>query len=252
MIISFCEGCSGHWLGILLSFDDNFQTTAKFKQDADQINIKKSKIFTCFGEFDEDLIRHKRNYRNEKIIVSHSTNYNLLRQLWPDEIIYRIRPKTKIFKSIALCFLKKTEVHSTSVDKILHTINRYYQSHLDDNLEPMLPNTYTIDFGQLSNPLYIEQIFNITLSDNQLNFLKDYWELQQNVEPVSERDLKKFITKEELYSIFSKEISAYNLAIFIHIYESMNDLKEQSRLWTIDDISESLPLLDLLDIMKYK
>ena len=248
MIISFREGCCGRWLGALLANDS--QASAKFRQDSDPADIKKINMLLIDGQSDDDLITY--NQIDKKIISCHSTNYNLLRQMWPNKAIYRIKPKTKVFKAIAMCYLKKQEVQSDNIDDVLRVIKRYYNFHTSGDPEPTLPNTYTIDFGQLENPHYIEQIFNLKLSEVQLKFLKEYWELQQNVEPVNEYDLKKFITKQELYRIFSKETTEYNIAFFIFIYELLNNLTEDKRKWSIDNTYKSMPWEDLIKLMEYR
>lgn len=250
MIISFREGCSGNWLAQLLVL--NKEQKVFFRQDLGGMNVPK-KIF----HFDGNEISHCFDAKNNnvkdthKIITCHSTEYDLLHRLWPDREIIRISPITKIFRAIALSYYK-THLQTHDIDLAFQYIKDYYVLHTVKDKLPMATEGRIIDFGGIDNVQYIEENFNLRLTDSQKIFLKRYWKLQYQVQPLDENKLSRQISKLSLFDIFNKKISAFNFACYIFIYELENNLLESQRLWTINELNINCSWQDLLTLMEYK
>jgi hypothetical protein len=109
-----------------------------------------------------------------------------------------------------------------------------------------------IDFGVLSRERpferLCEELFELPLQDNHWRFWRDYWMLQHY--PVDEERLVVNITPLNLYRVFDRTPTAFNLACFVFVYELMNDLPEESRLWSIDQAANNFP--ELLNQMQYR
>lgn len=239
MIISYREGCSGGWLAQLLICDRPMH--ARFQQDLDAFYLD-----NIYDVNDWNVNVKRKYYKGQKVLVGHLTNYKLVKELWPEETIYRIKPVTKVFKAISLMFHKKYKVNN--IDYIVKCISEYYQLYESDQ-EP--DYVRVLDFGQLDRCQYLQDMFNITLNSYQKDLLKDYWDLQQPFDPLDESLLKEHITKEELKDIFFNN-TAFNLAAYIFIYEKLNNLQESQRLWTIDAVDTSWSWDRLLDTMEYQ
>lgn len=252
MIISFREGCSGNWLAQLLVTD--CKQDVFFRQDIKE-RIIPQKVLHFDGNHDvSDCYRVKNEFPDHEsyeIITCHSFDYKVLRESWPNRRIIRIVPKTNILRAISLAYYK---LHSLvyNVDQAFQYIKNYYFLHTIKDKLPTLENSSIIDSGMLDDPKYIEEYFNICLSGDQKTFLTKYWNLQYKVQPLDENKLFDFISKEELLTIFNKEITAFNFACYIFAYELKNGLSEGQRTWTIDDINLSYSWQDLLNLMEYK
>jgi len=81
MIISFREGCSGNWLTTLLTLN-NVYIDAEFRQDGDGTRIPKS-VFHFDGNATYQTVQSVDQYNGEKFITCHSTDYELLREIYP-------------------------------------------------------------------------------------------------------------------------------------------------------------------------
>jgi hypothetical protein len=225
-----------------------------YRQDIDGHTFPKN-VFHYDGNVDSHTFNAKLLYQNQKIITCHSTNYVLLRELWPDKKIIRITPKTKIFQAIASAFYKlgpgANPGISTSVDYAFEYIKDYFNLH--GNLDPLptIENSLIIDFGDLTlfdNLSYISKnIFNVSCKDEHYKFFKEYWQLQKI--PVDETLLQFHITKEDLLDIYTKIEDPFHIACFIFIYEYYNNLKEKERTWSIDNVP--LSYHQLINFMQY-
>ena len=251
MIFSYREGCSGSWLAELLTLTK--YRPIYFRQDRQDVDLENipAEVLHFDGNFDDQCRPARKIFTNQKIVTCHSVNYNLLRELWPDKVIYRLVPKTMIFRSIALAYYK-LGAETSNVDSAFQYIKDYYDLHTILDHKPTLPNSFIINFGDLDSAACIENTFNIKLANYQIEFLKDYWLLQYQVQPVDESKLVINISKEQLLTIFNKEINAFNFACYIFVYEMQNNLLEQQRMWTIDDVTTSMSWQELIDLMEYQ
>lgn len=248
MILTYREGCSGSWLAEMLTLSDK-TATAQFRQDVNGKYQPDTVLHFDGGESDEEtILAYKQRYSDQEILTCHSTNYDLLRQLYPSRKIIRIVPITGVFQSIASAYHKFAADSYPTVDYTVEYIKDYYKIHTVSDPRPKIENSQVIDYGRLSNPNYINDIFSIELKTNQIKFLNEYWALQKFV--VNEHDLYPGISTRSLLECFTKENSTFNLACFIFLYELTNRIAETQRIWSINDIPTTLE--ELSYVMKYK
>lgn len=250
MIITDREGCSGSWLTELLLLGGR-TGQAFFRQDRAGGNVSTDHLHGN-GHDDQSLRDLRDRWTGEKIIRCHSTNFALLRELWPDEMIVRIVPKTSILQAVAAAYYKTRTDTDPTVAAAFDFINHYYQLFKNDPKPVTVDNSCVIDFGVLSRERpferLCEELFELPLQDNHWRFWRDYWMLQHY--PVDEERLVVNITPLNLYRVFDREPTAFNLACFVFVYELMNDLPEESRLWSIDQAATNFS--ELLNQMQYR
>lgn len=251
MIITDREGCSGSWLTELLLLG-NQSAQAHFRQDRKQGKLQvHSDHLHGDGHDDASLEDLYQQYTNQKIIRCHSTNYPLLRKFWPKKMIVRIVPKTSIFQAIAAAYYKTRISADNSVSSAYEFIAHYYHAFRNDAI-PHDANACVVDFGILSRERAFErlcnELFDLKLQSNHWQFWRDYWLLQHY--PVDEERLVPNIRPLSLYRVFDPRPTAFNLACYVFIYELMNDLPEESRLWSIDQVAADFP--ELIRQMQYR
>lgn len=245
MIISFREGCSGCWLAQLLIC--HYPILAKIRHDGHVIDFE-----NIFFLQTEGIIDCSKKYNNQTIIVTHSTDYKLLHSLWPNYSIIQIRPVTKIFKAISLMFHKKYQnALTTPIDHIHCNIKEYYNFYTTDPMPPTEMGRI-LDFGKLDNVEYLEKELNLKLNDHQLKYLNDYWELQKSITSLDESKLTEYMSKQELLDMFPIEPTPFNLALYIFLYEKLNNLIEAQRIWSIEQISNHSTWSELTSLMEYQ
>lgn len=246
MILTYREGTSGSWLAELITLGDN-SSPVFYRQDynAYGYNFPKN-VFHFDGLMDNQTINVRRFYNDQPIITCHSTNYELLADLWPTHQIFRIHPKTGIYQCISAAFHKMEVGHNTA--NLAFEYIKHYHSMYNCDILPQ----YIIDYGMLSNLRYIsnfsKDFFNFDLVDNHFNFFNDYWKIQKFV--VDDTLLYNGISKNTLFNLFSKEDSVFNLACFIFAYENLNNIQESQRKWSIDNVPSNLT--ELVEIMVYE
>lgn len=251
MIITDREGCSGSWLTELLLLG-TAQGHAEFRQDRSngEINVSANHLHGD-GHDDASLRAMHSQYQQQQIVRCHSTNYNLLRQLWPNELIIRIVPKTSIFQAIAAAYYKTRVSTDTSISAAFEFIRSYYHAFRNDPV-PKLENACVVDFGVLSRQRAFErlcrELFELELHSNHWQFWRDYWMLQYY--PMDEERLVPNINLLQLYRISDRAPTAFNLACFVFVYELFNDLVEEARLFSIDSHISGFP--ELIKIMQYR
>jgi hypothetical protein len=217
VIISFREGCSGSWLAELL-MGSTF--TVFYRQDQNGKNIPKG-VFHFNGHEDSQVHQAIEQFSGETCITCHSTNYKLLKHHWPNHKIVRIKPHTHVLDSIEASYNKLgTGENYESVDLAFEYIKQYCFLHNKLDPVPQIDNSCVIDYGQLR---YLDKlteicrnIFDVELSARQLEFAQDYWNLQTSKSQV------------------------FKIARYIYEYETRNNYQEKHRLWSINDIIESV------------
>ena len=226
MIISYREGCSGSWLAQLLT-DPGI---VYYRQDLAGVNIPQE-VFHFDGHNDLHVPKAFDQYQGQKYITCHSSNYQLLRQYWPDRASFRIVPLTHTLDCIESAFFKLGPgAQCSSVDQALEYIKNYFNLHMFVDPRPTLADTHIIDYGQLR---YIDQLqeickslFKITLSKKQEHFAKEYWSLQ------------------------CESNRYFSAARFIFEHEHKHNFNERDRLWSIDHAP--VEIAELVNFMQYQ
>lgn len=249
MIITFREGCSGNWLATLLAMGKS-DVIASFRQDIDGSKVPDD-VFHFNGNHDSQTLDSAGSYEGQPIITCHSTNYELLQQVYPNRHIIRIAPRTKILQSIAAAFYKLGPGDTTTVNLAFEYIKDYYDIHTVRDPLPHVTNSSIIDFGEMTElPTFAKickQHFGIELGEKRIKFFNDYWKLQKKV--LDESQLKPNITKQQLLESVVDDGGVFNRAAYIFLYEKLNNIPEERRTWTIDDVPDTLE--ELANLMSY-
>jgi hypothetical protein len=217
ILISFREGCSGNWLAELL-VGSTFKVF--YRQDQNGRNIPLG-VYHFDGNLDSHVPEAFCMFSGQKCVTCHSTNYELLRHYWPEYKIVRIQPQTHILDSIESAY-NKIGPDSTceSVDLAFEYIKNYYFLHTKGDPLPEIENSCVIDYGQLRYPNKLTEIckniFDVMLTPAQIRFAREYWNLQVGRSPI------------------------FKMARHIYEFEKRNNYKETDRLWTINDVPESV------------
>lgn len=212
ILLSFREGCSGNWLAELIL---GTELQARYRQDINGSKIPNG-VFHFDGNTDFQVINALCKFAGQPWVTCHSTNYELLRQYWPDYKIVRIQPQTHILDSIESAY-NKLGKNFQSVDIAFEYIKDYYRLHTVGDRLPEVKNSCVIDYGLLRYPdklmLICREVFGVELNQDQIKFAKEYWDLQHG--------------KSEVFKV----------ARYIYEYEKQNGYTESDRLWTISEVS---------------
>ena len=114
------------------------------------------------------------------------------------------------------------------IDNHLLHIHEWYE-----HIQHRYPTTTCTDFWDLADPSKVEQLLDIKLNKSQRNFFNKYWQQQLmyhlNI-PTMPRTIKQLVTEWAVVDHFDKWLVAWT----IFVYELVNSLREQDRLWSID------------------
>lgn len=249
MILTFREGCSGNWLASLIVMGPS-GATASFRQDIDGSKVPDD-VFHFNGNHDSQTVESVGSYEGQSIITCHSTNYELLQKVYPNRHIIRITPRTKMLQSIAAAFYKLGPGDNTTVDMAFEYIKDYYNIHTVRDPLPHVENSSIIDFGEMTElPTFAKickQYFDIVLDEKRIKFFNDYWDLQKKV--LDESKLEPNISKQQLLNLFVDDGGVFNRAAYIYLYERLNNIPEERRTWTINEVPDSLE--ELASLMSY-
>jgi hypothetical protein len=117
----------------------------------------------------------------------------------------------------------------------------YYYINLKDwhiKLQEHTPRYQCFDYGQLTNSSYVESMLKITLDSRQQKFFNDYWknQLQHNLTWPSEA---MSISDTILWYGLTDEITDWNIALVLYTFETINNLQESQRMWSIDTVKNT-------------
>ena len=158
----------------------------------------------------------------------------LIHQTFPGAKKIAIWPYTKQMNVLwNICYKKIPASHGSVID--------YYYINLKEwhsKLQVHTPLYQCFDYGQLSNSSYVESMLKIVLDSRQQKFFNDYWENQprHNLNwPTKAMSIPDII---QWYGI-ANTITEWNVALVLYTFETINNLQESQRQWSIDNVESS-------------
>lgn len=238
IIISFREGCSGSWLGEILTccrFGTEYQVN--FRQD---INGVPPAVYHFSGHRDDKTVKIA-PYREEPFITCHADQPELLLARWPGAQLFRIIPTTYVLDAIAAAWYKIKPEHADSVDDALEYIKNYYRLHTE--LDPRFGTV--IDYGMLRDPCWVREFVNAAgIEYNPVcdQFTEQYWALQKKS---NFKTIPAGLDWQTIINTVDMETDIFSTALIIFVYELSNGLTESQRLWSVNDTTPATDLLSL-------
>lgn len=230
IVLSYREGCSGSWLGEVLHVcrhKDNF--TALYRQDSRGVPAS---VYHYGGHRDE-VKGVRAIYNGQPVITCHVDQPQILQTCWPDAVIYRIIPETYVLDAIAASWYKLPPYQSpATVDQALEYIKNYYRLHTE--LDPRFG--HVIDYGLLRDCEWVRAFVesNGIIYDSRCNeFVEQYWSMQKKT---NLKTIPPNISHANIAALFDMPRDNFTVALSIFVFEKSNNLKEEQRCWTIDDV----------------
>lgn len=224
LIISHVEGCSGNFLGYL-SAEATQSHRPKFRVDV-ALNEQVLSIngrTTWLAEIETRLVSHS-------VVVTHNYNRTQIQETFPNARLVQIYPYTHIGNVLYnICYKKLDQKLENAIDNYFLDICNWF-----DKIKKEEPDYHCANFWCLRDKTKIESLLGITLSPTQHQFFDQYWkeqlpyELDMPQHPMTIGELVKFWKIENGFS-------SWAVAWTIFVYEHINRLEENNRLWTIND-----------------
>lgn len=227
LVISHFEGCSGNFIGHLYA-NKEFDLLNKFRVDL----YRDPYVLAINGR--DSWSAELKNCKEHKILVSHQFNKELIHQTFPNAQKIAIWPYTKQMNVLwNICYKKIPVSRGHNID--------YYYINLKDwhiKLQEHTPRYQCFDYGQLTNSSYVESMLKITLDSRQQKFFNDYWknQLQHNLTwPIEAMPISDII----LWYGLANDITDWNIALVLYTFETINNLQESQRKWSIDNVNNT-------------
>lgn len=253
-IILFPAGSSGHFLASLMT-TGNISVLPNARIDLGQ--TVSSAVFVTgehsadskFNDFKSDLcLRNIKNaimHDHRQVILSHYQHVSQLREFGSTNWIKKIVPGANIFGWIKNLVFKKqyverVDLKNTSfryqVDANLMDLNSWYHLNLQDT---DTPEDMIIDFGNICNIPYLSDLYqsvNGSAVDNlRIKFAEEY--ISKQFSPLSDCDSKSMI--DIIEHVNPKD--PFDIATVLFIYEKNHDTIDRNRLWSIDNLPNTIP-----------
>jgi hypothetical protein len=198
---------------------------------------------------DDVSFRMADNYQNYQNDIFLTHDQNIGNQQF-DQVL-RILPVRNIYNPIYNIFMKKTLLEEFPTfemknwtndivfwyDKCYYQIQYYYDQICKDIATNTIQNI--IEFDRLTDCNYLSDVllqnFRITLNDNQRALIKNYAQLQLQVELADDNTT----SMQEILAPISDDMLLQNpwfWAYAVFKFERNNNLTEEQRLWSVDAI----------------
>jgi hypothetical protein len=264
-VISFSEGCSGNFLA---TFITNFDV-AIHKHIVDINRVDKTLRFNHINLINygwamdiDDPSTHRKDLDNFTVIVTHSHDTQKIKStLNPDQII-RIEPVTGLFTAIYNVFTKKLidddkadimkqwpSAPSYCYDKTFEHLKFYYAKFSNSQLTA---DEILFDFGWIWDLEKMNIFLKETGMTGDFDLLKRYQasQLPLLLNLPSTNNMSEIVA--QIPSTYFEQ-SPWFACYCLFCFELNNNLKEEQRLWTIDNLSQVLGPNDLVDLsVKYQ
>lgn len=222
LVISHQEGSGGNFLARLFA-NVNLDDQTIFRTDT---NLHPVVLAT--GNLDNLNLYLRIRYVNHSIIVTHCQDIITLREMFPSAKIIQIYPYSHIGNVLYNISSKKLKLSmSNLVDNHLIQISEWF-----DKIQKEYPKQNCTDYWDLTNQSTVERMLGISLDSTQSNFFNRYWDSQIKYElnwPTSKLTIRELLSLWEL-----EEFNEWFAAWTIFVFEKTHNLKENTRLWSID------------------
>ena len=262
-VISFSEGCSGNFLAAFLSNSKIAAEQIVKARRIDGIFRGKRRDLINYGQaMDLDNRIHLIGLDRFSVIITHDHNVQKIKSvLKPDQII-RIEPITGLFTAIYNVFTKKLidddnedimkqwpSNVSYCYDKTFEHLKCYYAKFSNRHVTA---DEILFDFGWIFDRSKMETFLKDIGMTGNFELLETYQESQL---PLLLNLPATGIMSEIVAQIPNKyfEQSPWFACYCLFCFELNNSLKEEQRLWSINDINQVLGPDDLVDLsFKYQ
>jgi hypothetical protein len=223
LVISHIEGCSGNFLGRIYA-NRELGNEKTFRVDH---NLHTDVLAT--GDKDNliNLLEHR--FKNHRVIVTHCQDLETLQELFPAAKILSIYPYSHIGNVLYNISIKKLKITlSNAVDNHWLHINEWFNSIVSRK-----PVDVCIDFWDLTDKKKVQDMLGIELDTDQDKFFDQYWASQLQYEldlPTDPMTVDQLVHYWNINDFFCP----WTVAWTIFVYEKIHNLKEGSRLWSID------------------
>jgi len=253
-VILFPAGASGNFLASLLT-TGTISVLPNSRIDLGQ-TISSAVLVTGehspdskFNDFESDIclknIKDAVMYDQRQVILSHYQQVTKLREFESTNWIKKIVPGTNIFGWIKNIVYKKQYVEMIDltkagfqyqVDGNLMNLRTWYDLNLQDNDTPA---DMTIDFGRMYDITYLADLYksaNGSLPDDlRIKFAEEY--ISKQFPPLNDCDSKSMI--DIIEHVNPKD--PFDIATVLFIYEKNHNTIDCNRLWTIDNLPNTIP-----------
>lgn len=222
IIISHIEGCSGNFLG-RLSVDSYSKSQSLFRVDTDYNN----QILSINGI--DNWTQELSHLENHQVVVTHNFDLQKISESFPNAKIIQIYPYTHVGNVLYnICFKKLNIKLNNLVDNhFLHIVEWY------NHIMKRRPIQNCINFWQLTDRQFVENLLEIKFTESQEKFFYQYWEQQLPYSldiPDSPLTIKELVSNWRIEDYFND----WSVAWTIFVYELINNRSEYQRLWSID------------------
>jgi len=253
-VILFAAGASGNFLASLLT-TGNTLVLPNSRIDLGQ--KLSSAVFVTgdhsqdfkFNDFDSDIclknIKDAIMHDQRQVVLSHYQQVSELREFESTNWIKKIVPGKNIFGWIKNIVYKKQYVEMIDltntrfryqVDGNLMNLKTWYNLNL---LDDDTPADMTIDFGRMFDITYLVDLYksaNGSLPDDlRIKFAEEY--ISKQFSPLSDCDSKSMI--DIIEHVNPKD--PFDIATVLFIYEKNHDTIDRNRLWSIDNLPNTIP-----------
>jgi hypothetical protein len=223
-VISHLEGCSGNFLGYLAA------NVAKPQRNIFRVDTHQNDLVlgvngrtTWYEELDSKFSSHT-------VIVTHNYNQTQIQETFPNARLIQLYPYTHIGNVLYNVSHKKLDLKlKNHLDNYFLDINIWFSKIKNEE-----PDYLCNDYWCLRDKSKIENLLGMVLSPAQQQFFDQYWNEQLDCEldmPHSPMNFRELVAFWKIENKFSKWLLAWT----IFVYEQVNGLKEDNRLWTIND-----------------
>jgi hypothetical protein len=193
------------------------------------------------------------------VSLSHENNWAAHQRQY--STVVRILPQRAIYNAIYNVYAKKILIEQISqqpawhhnlhfwYDKCFYNIQEYHQLIKHDIATNVYPNV--VNFDQLLDVHYVQQVlqqyFDLDMDHNRQQIVENYRQAQLPVQLLddSEQSMEK-ICQDITDQQFAED--PWFWAYCVYKYEHNNRLKEQQRLWSVNDITEPATRRDLASL----
>ena len=255
-LISFPAGGSGHFLADFLTINSNLRDPSFRIDNSTTKNPTQAFLSSGISEQNRNLVEFDESEKlktnlqtiidaNVSTVLTHFSKLSFLSDSLPEGTwVKKIYPLTNIFGLIKNTYFKKSEAEKTSyqfVDELAFKIDMAF-TKINESYAILKTDTEIseniIDFGKLYDIEFLKELYysvnGFYPDDVTINWAEKYIDMQFNpIDDMSDTDFTKICN-----SVNPKDY--FDVAVCLFIYEKNNNTIDVNRLWSIDDIPNTV------------